>query len=98
MKSELSSARLSAYAFCEPTCAGPCAPWCIRPLTAAGKKLGGGVDTPSLCGRVQPADTGGFGGWDVEPAVGEGWLGPDAAGRSIACRKCVAKLREVIGQ
>lgn len=81
---------LSAYSFCEPSTAGPCAPWCIRRLTAAGRKLGGGVDTPSLCGRVTLIDVGGVGGWDlrVPVDVDQPW----------ACRKCVAVLREEIGR
>jgi hypothetical protein len=50
------------YSFCEPSHAGPLARWCVRPLTEKGRKLGGGVDTPSLCGRVDPAKGG---GWDL---------------------------------
>lgn len=79
-----------AYTFCEPSTAGPCAPWCIRPLTAAGRKLGGGVDTASLCGRVKPCDVGGWGGWDVLCDVKLDQPG--------ACRECLAKLREAVGE
>jgi hypothetical protein len=53
------------YSFCEPVWAGSLAPWCVRPLTDKGRKLGGGVDTASLCslcGRVDPAKGG---GWDL---------------------------------
>jgi hypothetical protein len=55
------------YAFCEPVFATSLRPWCIRKLGKAGLKLGGGIDTPSLCGRVQPSCTSGgkgSGGWD----------------------------------
>ena len=38
------------YAFCETVHASALSPWHIRKLTEQGKKLGGGADTPSLCG------------------------------------------------
>lgn len=47
------------YAFCELVFATSLRPWCIRKLGKAGLKLGGGIDTPSLCGRVQPSCTSG---------------------------------------
>jgi len=46
--------------FCEPAQAAPLAKWCLRVLTDKGQKFGGGIDTPSLCGRVQPPM-----GWDL---------------------------------
>lgn len=49
-----------AYSFCESTTASSRSPWCIRRLTDAGRKTGGGVDTPSLCGRVREGR-----GWDL---------------------------------
>lgn len=52
------------YSFCEPVVAAPLAKWCIRKLTDVGHKFGGGVDTPSLCGRVEPPY-----GWDVDVAM-----------------------------
>jgi hypothetical protein len=39
------------YSLCETAHAAPQAPWHIRRLTLAGKKLGGGADTDALCGR-----------------------------------------------
>lgn len=36
------------YSFCETIAAT--GPWHIRKLSAAGKKLGGGADTKTLCG------------------------------------------------
>jgi len=88
---------LSKYSFCEPVSAGPLAPWCIRPLTAAGKKLSGGVDTSSLCGRVKPPSAAGGNGWDINRPVERCML--DAVyghpgNPRIVCQKCVAKLRE----
>jgi hypothetical protein len=83
---------LSAYSFCEPSTAGPSAPWCIRKLSKSGRKLSGGVDTASLCGRVKPSDVGGWGGWDVAAATRGVSLD-----HPFACKKCVVKLREVTG-
>lgn len=63
---------LTKFAYCESVHATSISPWHIRELSAAvGLKLGGGVDTASLCGRVQPrgAGPGGFGGWDLVVAV-----------------------------
>ncbi len=39
-----------SYSFCETVTAGSSTPWHIRELTARGKMLGGGADTPALCG------------------------------------------------
>jgi len=44
------------YALCEPITAGAYTYWHIRPLTAQGKKLGGGADTLALCGRKMSWD------------------------------------------
>jgi len=41
-----------AYSFCETAVASPISPWHIRRLTKHGRKLGGGVDTPALCGHT----------------------------------------------
>ena len=38
------------FAFCEAATAGG-SRWHIRELTRGGKMLGGGADTPALCGR-----------------------------------------------
>lgn len=48
------------YSLCESVTASSISPWCIRPLTETGKHLTGGVDTPSLCGRVREHY-----GWDL---------------------------------
>lgn len=81
---------LSTYTFCEPTHAGPLAPWCIRKMSPLGRKRGGGVDTTSLCGRVKPTDVGGFGGSDLTHSLGQ-----DDLEAEFTCRKCLAKLREI---
>ena len=55
---------LGELSFCESAMSTMCSPWCLRKLTKAGQKLSGGVDTPSLCGRVRPPF-----GWDLEVPV-----------------------------
>jgi hypothetical protein len=60
------------YAFCESVTG--IGRWHIRKLSAAGLKLGGGIDTPTLCGRIRPmGDEGGGrrggGGWDLEARI-----------------------------
>jgi hypothetical protein len=61
-----------AYAFCESVTG--IGPWHIRKLSAAGLKLRGGIDTPTLCGFVRPTeDTSsvrrGWGGWDLNTRI-----------------------------
>jgi hypothetical protein len=65
--------------FCEPVFAGPLARWCLRRMGPAGPCYGGGVDTPSLCGRV----TAEGGGWDIEMPVT-----PDAMQADYVCPHC----------
>jgi hypothetical protein len=48
------------YSFCEPTGASGYGLWHIRKVTEAGQKVGGGIDTPSLCEHVKARD-----GWDL---------------------------------
>jgi len=50
--------------FCESTAATGRSSWHLRKLTEVGRKLGGGIDTPSLCGRAKM-------GWDVEVPITE---------------------------
>lgn len=71
------------YSFCESSAASGRSPWHIRQLTAAGKKPGGGADTPSLCDLEMA--------WDVEVEITEHHL-------SHACRACVAVLTEARGR
>lgn len=42
---------LPTHSFCETMFASGVTPWHIRKLTTVGRKLGGGADTPSLCGK-----------------------------------------------
>lgn len=78
------------YAFCESVHATGLGPWHLRKLTAAGKKLGGGIDTASLCDLVRPSgqlggptNIRGGGGWDLEVAITPHHL-------THACPHCVA--------
>lgn len=90
---------LSKYSYCESALATAANPLCIRPLTAAGPKFSGGVDTASLCGRVNPR----VNGWDIRRAVCESDFGiridrgPYHAATHRICQRCVEKLREVDG-
>lgn len=65
------------YSYCESCFATPFSPWCIRPLIA-GMKVGGGIDSDSLCGRVKMQE----GGWDLGVEVDQ------SRTRSI-CSKCL---------
>ena len=67
---------LASYSFCESVHASSISPWCIRLLTEVGRKCGGGIDTPSLCGRVAKEW-----GWDLEVPV--------TLDHPSACKKCV---------
>lgn len=52
------------YAYCESVHATPWSRWHLRRLTEEGLKLGGGVDTQSLCGRVKLRS-----GWDLDVPI-----------------------------
>lgn len=67
------------YSFCEAVTASSISPWCVRKLTSARQKLGGGVDTSSLCGRVRAGM-----GWDLAVAV--------SLDHPSLCPKCKAIL------
>lgn len=71
------------YAFCESVWASGRSPWHLRPLTDKGLKLGGGIDTSSLCGRVRSPN-----GWDVEVSMTEQHL-------AHACPECVRLYRRI---
>jgi hypothetical protein len=77
------------YSFCESTQAGPLSPWHIRRLTSAGRKCSGGIDTPSLCGRVTPK----WNGWDLTVEVDE----PTVLDRSRWAVALVRRLRYTAG-
>ena len=71
---------ITDYAFCEAATASGSTPWHIRPLTAAGKKLSGGADTPALCGRIVA--------WDIAVRIVETSL-------ATACPRCRLKYEAV---
>ena len=66
------------YSFCESSHAGPFSPWHIRKLKEAGRKLGGGADTPSLCGKKVA--------WDLKSEVTH--IGRALAGGGHVCNEC----------
>lgn len=76
------------YAYCESVYAGGSSPWHIRKIVpGVGLKLGGGIDSTSLCGRVKPMDKGGAGGWDLRVRISsKNLLG--------ACAACTAEYRK----
>lgn len=63
------------YSFCESVHATGTSPWHIRKLDGEGKKLSGGITTPSLCTRVTR-------GWDLEAPITLHHLG------SHVCKTC----------
>lgn len=87
---------LTKFSYCESVFATSASPWCIRELTADGQKLTGGIDTASLCGRVQPRAVPpgmqkGFGGWDLAVPVDLGQY------PGVVCKNCAAVLRQKLG-
>jgi hypothetical protein len=71
------------YAFCEAVTASGHSSWHIRNVCTR-LFLTGGVDTPSLCGHVNPTP----GGWDVNVKITEHHL-------SHACPRCVEAYRKL---
>lgn len=53
---------MDKYILCESIHNPPLGKWHIRRLSKSGKHYGGGIDTPTLCGRT-------FTGWDLEYAI-----------------------------
>lgn len=78
--------KLPALTFCESTAASGNSPWHLR-WRDGEKKLGGGVDTDSLCGRVKAGH-----GWDlqVEPVK----MGIE---HDFVCSGCREKYVEWVG-
>lgn len=73
------------FAFCEAVTASSESPWHIRPLTSAGKKCGGGADTPALCGRKVS--------WDLQGDVKPTFVGYKEMNPSYVCRACAEVYR-----
>jgi len=69
---------MDQYSFCETVTATGTSPWHIRKLTEKGKKLSGGADSPSLCGKVVA--------WDLTANIDNHHLGH-------CCQKCAAKYK-----
>jgi hypothetical protein len=69
------------YVYCESVHASSRSPWHIREVTEQGLKLGGGIDTPSLCSRVKS-------GWDLEVRI----TGKHAGHTCPACLEIHQKL------
>lgn len=65
--------------FCETITASAISPWHIRALSAKGRKLGGGTDTPAFCGRAVA--------WDLEVPVDEN--------NQRCCAACADGLRAI---
>jgi len=71
----------TGYSFCESIHAGAYTPWHIRKLSEAGRKLGGGVDTTTLCGITMQ-------GWDRKVEISNRLL-------KTACVKCVGEYERL---
>jgi hypothetical protein len=69
------------YSYCETATAAATTPWHIRELTEAGKKLGGGADTPALCGRKVS--------WDLNTVVRD-------LNYEFVCKECRKRLLDSI--
>ena len=88
------------FAFCESVHAPPKGSWHIRRLGPAGLKLGGGIDTPSLCGRLRPfgdntPERHGAGGWDLRVRILPQHFDPPPKGESpICCALCAAEYKK----
>jgi hypothetical protein len=67
------------YSYCETVTAGSTTPWHIRVLSDKGKKLGGGADTPALCGRTVA--------WDLNVDI----TTMNLTGACTKCREVYAK-------
>ena len=73
------------FSFCESVYAGSGTRWCIRKLTSTGIKLGGGIDTPTLCERQMK-------GWDIDVTINDFHLFHNACPKCVEIyRKCVDK-------
>ena len=76
----MSVRELTEFSFCETVTAGSKSKWHIRQLTKVGQKFGGGVDTPSLCGRIVA--------WDLEVGLTSHHL------QNNTCLQCAKKYWE----
>jgi hypothetical protein len=72
------------YAYCESVGASSISPWHIRKLKGGERKLGGGIDSSSLCKRVNAGA-----GWDLQTPITKTGLEKDHV-----CKKCQTALVE----
>ena len=89
---------MARYSFCESVTG--IGPRHIRKLTSVGRKLGGGIDTPSLCGLVHPIGAKiegklyrGGGGWDLDDSVKLNLFN-----LHHACSKCADEFLKLINR
>ncbi len=71
------------YSLCEAVTATAISLVHIRKLTEAGRKLGGGADTPALCGRNVS--------WDLGTEINKDHL-------AYCCTVCVEEYQKQIGE
>lgn len=69
---------MSQYSFCEPVWAHPTSRIHVRNLEGGEPKYGGGINTPTLCGRLMDY------GWDIPGDVDETSLD-----YMLTCVECV---------
>lgn len=69
------------FSFCETATATGTSPWHLRVLSEKGKMLGGGADTPALCGREVC--------WDLDVDITKHHL-------THSCKACVEKMLEAV--
>jgi len=74
---------VAEFSFCESSSAGPQSPWHLRELTSEGRKLGGGIDTRTLCGRVRA-------GWDLEVELTPFHL------HTNTCKDCLERYQNLV--
>lgn len=74
---------LKGLSYCESVYASGVTRWHIRALTEVGQKLGGGIDTHSLCGLVKI-------GWDLKVPVTEDRV----TNIEITCPECARAAAE----
>ena len=68
------------YSFCETGTATSTSNWHIRKITNNGLKLGGGADTPSLCGRKVC--------WDLKVKI-------EKIGLEHCCKNCAKEYQKL---
>lgn len=74
---------MATYSFCESVFAASLSKWHIRKLTSVGRKPGGGIDSPSLCGHVKTGL-----GWDLEVGLTDFHL------RENCCIECTVLYKK----